>query len=385
MPKTVLVFIDWYLPGFKAGGPVTSCANMIDALRDKIRFRVVTRNTDYCETKPYAKIKPNQWIERGPNEEVMYLSDDQLNYKSIRRIVRESEYDVIYINGLYSRFFSIYPLLAIRTISFEQKRLFVAVRGMLARSAIGIKRTKKMMFLRIARLLGLYRNVIFHVTNPEEAQDVKREIHREARVMVAANISKMDTLGAVPITKEKGGLKLLSIARIAPEKNLLFLLELLTEMPLIELSLSVYGPVYNKKYWEDCRAAITRLPSYIAVEYKGEAQPEDIPGIIQRHHALVMPSRGENFGHVIAESFLHGRPVIISDQTPWRNLKEKYSGFDIPLNNPEAFRKAIMILAESTQQEYNQWVDGAIHAGEEIANNSKPLQQHLELFTGEIY
>lgn len=383
MPKTVLVFIDWYLPGFKAGGPVTSCANMIDALRDKIRFRVVTRNTDYCESSTYEDIESNQWVSRGINEEVMYLSNDQLNYRTIQRIIHETEFDVIYINGLYSRFFSIYPLLALRGWDIENKRNIVAVRGMLARSAIGIKHTKKTFFLRIARWLGLYRNVIFHVTNPDEEQDVKREINHKAKTMVAANISKMNSRGGKAITKEKNTLKILSIARIAPEKNLLFLLELLAEVPEINIGLTIYGPVYSDKYWEECQQAIKKLPHYIRVEYKGEAQPIDIPEIIQNHHALVMPSRGENFGHVIAESFLHGRPVVISDQTPWRNLQANYAGFDLSLNQPAAFRNALVKLAESTQQEYDQWVLGATRAGDEIASNSNPVQQHIKLFTSE--
>ena len=34
----VLVFIDWYAPGYKAGGPVRSLVNLVDHLRDRIDF-----------------------------------------------------------------------------------------------------------------------------------------------------------------------------------------------------------------------------------------------------------------------------------------------------------------------------------------------------------
>ena len=48
-PK-VLVFIDWYLPGYKAGGPVRSLANLVDHLRGRVDFHIVTRNTEYTES-----------------------------------------------------------------------------------------------------------------------------------------------------------------------------------------------------------------------------------------------------------------------------------------------------------------------------------------------
>jgi hypothetical protein len=32
---------------------------------------------------------------------------------------------------------------------------------------------------------------------------------------------------------------------------------------------------------------------------------------------MILPTLGENFGHVIAESLLSNTPVLISDKTPW--------------------------------------------------------------------
>ena len=44
--KKILVFIDWYLPGFRAGGPIRSCANLISHLSDEFDFNIVTTDTD---------------------------------------------------------------------------------------------------------------------------------------------------------------------------------------------------------------------------------------------------------------------------------------------------------------------------------------------------
>jgi hypothetical protein len=60
--KNILIFIDWFLPGYKAGGPISSNANLIAHLGLEYKFFVITRNTDYCETKPYENIAPLAWI-----------------------------------------------------------------------------------------------------------------------------------------------------------------------------------------------------------------------------------------------------------------------------------------------------------------------------------
>lgn len=34
----VLIFIDWFAPGYKAGGPITSNVNIVEHLSDKLDF-----------------------------------------------------------------------------------------------------------------------------------------------------------------------------------------------------------------------------------------------------------------------------------------------------------------------------------------------------------
>ena len=68
--KKILVFIDWFLPGYKAGGPIRSMANMTDHLQD-FDFFVVTRNTDYTDTNPYASVKSDQWNKLSENVSVL--------------------------------------------------------------------------------------------------------------------------------------------------------------------------------------------------------------------------------------------------------------------------------------------------------------------------
>ena len=99
--KKILVFIDWYLPGYKAGGPIQSCSNLIAHLGKEYDFSVVTRDTDYCETIPYANIKSNEWnIVDGTR--VYYFSSDTLNKKNIQHLLNTENYDTVYLNGIFS-------------------------------------------------------------------------------------------------------------------------------------------------------------------------------------------------------------------------------------------------------------------------------------------
>lgn len=373
----VLVFIDWYLPGFKAGGPVTSCANMIDALRNDLRFKVVTRNTDYCDTQPYPDLPSDQWVNRGPNEEVMYLSAQNQNLGKIKNILRDSECSTLYINGIYSLKYSLYPILANR-MSGNKKRVIVASRGMLSESAIGVKKFRKKVFLVLARILGWYKGVVFHATNEKEKDDILREIGKNAEVVVASNIAKSSVDAHSRSQKEAGCLRLVSIARIAPEKNLRLILEVLKDVKA-DVSLDIYGSVYNPEYWKACNEIIESLPASKSVDYLGIADPGDISRIIQDHDMLVLPSLGENYGHVIAESFLAGRPVLISDQTPWRNLSTDKAGFDLPLVH-QRFSEVIETLAALDAAGFEQWCQGAAIKGKALSEDSGPREKHLEMF-----
>ena len=65
---------------------------------------------------------------------------------------------------------------------------------------------------------------------------------------------------------------------------------------------------------------------------------------MRKSHCLLHPSKFESFGHVIFEAFLNGLPVIISNNTPWKNLKKKGVGINLSLNKVHEFRNEINYL-----------------------------------------
>ncbi len=85
---------------------------------------------------------------------------------------------------------------------------------------------------------------------------------------------------------------------------------------------------------------------------------------------MVLPTLNENFGHVIWESLAAGCPVLLSDQTPWRDLSSKGAGWDIPLNSPEIFVEQLQRVAQMTEEELNRYRQAAFALAKSSASQS---------------
>ena len=55
--KTILCFVDHYLPGYKAGGPIQSIVNLVENLGDEFEFYIICNDRDQLDRQPYANVK----------------------------------------------------------------------------------------------------------------------------------------------------------------------------------------------------------------------------------------------------------------------------------------------------------------------------------------
>ena len=51
--KKILLFTDWYEPGYKAGGPIQACKNVVSVLKEQYDFYIICSDRDLGETSPY--------------------------------------------------------------------------------------------------------------------------------------------------------------------------------------------------------------------------------------------------------------------------------------------------------------------------------------------
>jgi len=379
MPKKkILLFSDWFYPGFMAGGPIQSSYNLIHHLKDYYDFSVITRDTDYTDTIPYKGIKSDTWNILPNGMRVYYFSEKNLSYPNMSKLIESEEFDIAYLNSMYSPRFTIMPLFILHKLG---KKIVLAPRGMLAPTAIAIKSWKKKPFLLWIKNSKRIKNMKFHAASNHEAEHIRQVFGKKVEIRTAPNLpGKMELPVSVEKRKYSGAVNLMNVARVSPEKNLHYALEVLQHVKG-KVKFDIYGPVYDYGYWEKCKELLAKLPPNIEAEYMGPISKESIPNAMKDVHFLLMPTQGENFGHTILEAMVCGCPPIISDQTPWIGLEPIKAGFDIPLEEQKRFEEVLHKVVSMDSEEFKTWSEGTRAYAFNFINNPKLLEQSVNIFT----
>lgn len=371
---TVLVFSDYYLPGYKGGGPIKTVKNLFDQVGEEISFKLITLNHDLEDTVPYSDIESDVWNTVG-NAKVFYISRGTAGYKQIIKIMLERGYQVIYLNSFFSPTFSLLPLLIAKSL---RQKVVLGPRGEFSEGALKLKSQKKNVFIKMYKLLGLHHGVIYQASSNYEADDIKRVLGANVDIQIAEDIGAQqfsDTL----ILRETDNLKIVFVSRISPMKNLLLALEILKNVRQT-VSYDIYGPIEDQEYWVKCESVIDSLPSNIQVNYRGELRPEEVIDTISTYDLFFMPTKGENYGHVIAEALCAGLPLLIADTTPWRNLQKQGIGWDLSLINPEAFSTVIDELAIMPSKEHHQMREKVLAWAKNKFNQRDAIDANIAMF-----
>ncbi|GAB4205417.1 MAG: hypothetical protein Fur0023_14240 [Bacteroidia bacterium] len=377
MKLKVLILIDWFLPGNKAGGPVKSIYSLIKSLGDKIDFYVITMNTDILSEKAYD-VCINQWtIYDGIN--VYYFSKDNFSWKKLREVIRSLSPNVIYINSFWSYKFSILPLI-LKKLKLIRQPIILAPRGMLEEGAMSIKSLKKNIFLLVSNVLGLHRNIIIHATSDSEMMAVKKQLGKTVLFKIS-NLSYVDGVFS-KIDKQRENLKLIYLSRVSPVKNLDFAIKVLSKINSIKnstIEYDIYGNNEDKEYFKYCRELMKQLPPSIKVTYRGTLNFEDIPKVISQYHFLFLPTKNENFGHAIVETLSCGRPVLISNCTPWNEVNEWQCGYALPLDENK-FVEKIKEMLEMNNPTFQKMCGNARDFIKEKMDVEKIKTEYLKMF-----
>lgn len=376
----VLILSDYYLPGFKGGGPIRTLANLGERLGSELSIRLITRDRDLGEREPYPGVRTAGWQSLG-NVEVAYRDAAGLHPLRLLRMIRGVPHEVLYLNSLFSRPFTVQALLLRWLGMIPRVRTVLAPRGELAREALARKWLKKRVYLSLTRALGLYRGLVWQAGSEFEAEDIRRQFGRDAEIVVAPDLSGEDDDHEPELrirTKEPGSLRLVYLSRVVPQKNLLGAIEILRGLRG-PVQLDVYGPLQDGAYWRRCLAAAGRLPAGVEVHYRGALPREEVPVRLAEYDVLLFPTLGESFGHVVLESLLAGVPVLISDRTPWCGLQAIGAGWDLPLERRSAWVEVLERCRGWDQQEWRRWSERAREAGREYARNPDVLTRNRTL------
>lgn len=369
--KTILILTDWYLPAVKAGGPIRSVSAIVTALKPFFDISVLTSDRDFGDDQGFTDIEKDQWLNQD-GFRIKYVSPNLLS-RTIRNEVK-AEYEKIYLNSLFSKHFTITALQAIKT--YRKNKVILAPRGMLAEGALGLKSLKKKTFLRLAKTIGLYKNVTWHASTQLEAQEIKK-VFPKSKVISIENLPACRSIPFKEKSKEQGKLELVFLSRISPKKNLLFILELLSKINDQGITLDIYGPIEDDGYWSKCQTYLDMNPNF---NYRGIVEYVDLQEVIGKYDLFVLPTLNENFGHIILEALSSSLPLLISDNTPWLNLDEKKIGMDISLTDIEKWEEGIRYFQSLDKVEMTNYRKQAWSYANEKLNQRKLVDQYIELF-----
>lgn len=360
----VLVFIDWYRPAYKAGGPISSVENLIDLIGDEISFYIVTSDKD-LNNEPLKDIVYDSWVKLN-KVNVKYLRENQEKRDTLKEIVNEIDPEKIYINGIFSKFYSVLPVFLFR----KKYNLIISPRGMLINEALKIKFAKKKCYLLAMRLLGVFKNVCWHFSNKLEYHQAKNHAVINQKKIIP-NLSRK----IYSLEKKTTSFRIISVCRINKIKNIHFFLNVLQKCNF-QCEYFIVGIIEDKLYHQQLLEEVEKLPSHISVQFFGAKSYDSIKDLLQHSTLFVSTSLNENYGHSIAEALGHGVPVLISESCPWEKLELFQAGFRIPLNEKQFFEKLNEIINKSDLEQkemsrgarkyYEKFIDPAIYKNDYI-------------------
>jgi glycosyltransferase involved in cell wall biosynthesis len=374
---------DWFDPAIKAGGPVRSAVNFVNQMKNECEIFIFTSDRDLNDSKPMQGVISNCWIEYIPGVKVYYASTNNVSFGNVRKQIRSVDPHIVYLNSMFSKSFTVFPLWLKRSKEISA-HIVLAPRGMLKNSALHFKKHKKQIFLSILRWLRIPQLVTFHATDQQERLDILNQFGKNTRVITIPNFPGYQGELSLPHAKRRGFLKILFIGRIHPIKGLDILLQALKPVK-DHILLSIVGSHEDMAFLNSLKNMARVLPKNVEVTFQHEIPHESVKQWIKETHIFCLPTKGENFGHAIFEALSVGRPVLISDQTPWRDLQSHKAGWDIPLSNVEKFTEIIEQCALMDSEQLNEWCKGAWQFCKNYTESSNVKEEYLKLFCKDVY
>ncbi|MBM77115.1 MAG: hypothetical protein CL846_01415 [Crocinitomicaceae bacterium] len=371
----VLVFIDWYYPAFKAGGPIRSVSNMIALLSKDIHFFIVTGDRDLLDANPFKNITFNSWIKKE-NYSIIYLDKKSRRKSNYKKLYNDVQPNCVYVNGVFSYYFSIKPLL---TFNKTNAKLIVSPRGMFGLNSLKFKPLKKKIFLFLMNAMGKYSNVLWHLNSNKELIELKSKIKEIKENTILPNLSLLPVDLPKGHSKKEKKLNLISICRVLPIKNIHFLIKVLKNVQF-QCQYNIIGPIEDKMYYQSCLDLINHLPNNVHVHFSNQVKPENILQNLNEADLFVSTSLNENFGHSIVEALGFSKPVLISDQTPWKNLLNYKAGADVSLVE-EDFLFHLNKFANMSNEEYQSYSKGAKSYFDQFMNPNLFKDRYIDLLT----
>ncbi|QCK87603.1 glycosyltransferase [Phreatobacter aquaticus] len=378
MKRAIVAIVTDYAPPATRGGAVRALTAMTGAIHDRVDLRVITRDHDALTGAPLEVDSSDRWV-RENGIQILRLSRKAVILRSLHRTIAETGASNIFTNSLFSRLTQ--KLLARRCLSSTAlPPLVIAPEGELDAGALAVKPLRKHVWLSLATRTGLLRNVTWKAASEIERAAIRRAVPGATVTLLPYVTRPTPALGQRG-TKVTGNGRLLFLSRIAPKKNLRFLLQCLRNAPQ-GTELTIVGPIDDTAEWESCKRIIRSLPPGVQARYLGEVAPADVWRHYQAADAFVLPTLGENHGYAIEDAVRAGCPPLISDRTPWSFLGDEAAGFVLPLDDSATWTAAIADIVAMDEDRHAAMRARCHAVARRLTSDEKLVDGYVRLLTG---
>lgn len=318
--QRVLIFTPHFWPATAAGGTARSVSNLVAEIGEANDVTVVTSAADLDSTDGFEGLS-GRWINYFGARVYYVDTTSKKQWRSIYRLLRGQEWDVLLLNSMWNPHFSLLPasLCGLRYLRVSQGVLMP--RGELALGALKLKPAKKKLGRPFVRALYERSMGYIGVTSNAESQVAQEWYPRTRQIRIRETPDRITFVETPP----SGPLRVLFLGRIHPTKGLLELLHGLRQVEEC-IQLTVAGPVVDEAYWQQCQQVQSQVPSRVKISYLGSVERTQVVDLLHESDVLATLTLGENFGHTIAEALQAGCQVMTTRSTPWTELLEQGAG-----------------------------------------------------------
>ena len=342
---SIFTVVNVFSPGVKGGGPAQSLSHLLHSVQHEVW--VFTGAHDFDGTT--LNVTPDQWVNWPVNPNVKVFYSSQQGYRRLIRLFEEifkTKPSVVWVNSFFDFRYSLLPQLAAR---LSARSLVVSPRGELMHGAFTIKKSKKVWFLRVFKMLNKVFTSRFHFTSEKERSESLSYLgDRDSYLFPNYSRKPLAKNDLQPYLATRTGSKRLAfLGRLVPKKGLDLAVRILAELDP-DHTLEVYGEFEDPQYGDEIQTLVCKHNLTDQVVYCGFIPFEEALPQISTCQLMLAPTRGENFGHSIYECLSIGLPVVVSDQTPWKAS----TGVRIcALNDIRAYVDAISGVEQSDPRE----------------------------------
>ena len=311
--------------------------NLVDRLKDRFEFGVVTKNHDGVgDLTPFRDVFTGEW-NYFEGHQVFYADPKRCSKRMAADLVNEFRPDALFFNSVFGLTTRI-VLEARRKGLIDKIPVVIAPCGELSDQCLAIKPLKKSTFLKFAKMFRFYDGVIWKASTELEAAEVRQQFGPGVEITVAPDIAPSSILPDFQMKKkpekQPGKVKLVCVARVAPKKNIVYLLECLSKCRNGEYELELIGGIDDEGYFEECKRLIRALPKNVNVDIVGPVRYEEVLQRLSNSHFFVLPTLNENFGYFLLEALAAGCPPLISENTIWSGVEDAGCGRVLNLAEP---------------------------------------------------